>query len=117
MSTDGWQSGLMRTPGKRVCRKATRVRIPAHPPVRLTTAQNLDGLTHLQNAVPGQNSPEICPWINDAVAPNDRTRVDDRVAADLGTIPHDRTELAQAGGDHAVGREDRDLGVIEFHVG
>ena len=29
---DGWQSGLMRTPGKRVCRKATRVRIPAHPP-------------------------------------------------------------------------------------
>ena len=28
---DGWQSGLMRTPGKRVCRKATRVRIPAHP--------------------------------------------------------------------------------------
>lgn len=32
IKTDGWQSGLMRTPGKRVCRKATRVRIPAHPP-------------------------------------------------------------------------------------
>ncbi len=32
---DGWQSGLMRTPGKRVCRKATRVRIPAHPPAGL----------------------------------------------------------------------------------
>ena len=30
---DGWQSGLMRTPGKRVCRKATGVRIPPHPPV------------------------------------------------------------------------------------
>ena len=29
---DGWQSGLMRTPGKRVCRKATGVRIPPHPP-------------------------------------------------------------------------------------
>lgn len=28
---DGWQSGRMRTPGKRVYRKVTGVRIPPHP--------------------------------------------------------------------------------------
>lgn len=32
MQQDGWQSGLMRTPGKRVCCKAPGVRIPPHPP-------------------------------------------------------------------------------------
>src|SRR3954447_16160548 len=38
---DGWQSGLMRTPGKRVCRKATRVRIPAHPPAASVSALDI----------------------------------------------------------------------------
>lgn len=31
---DGWQSGRLRTPGKRVYRKVSGVRIPPHPPVR-----------------------------------------------------------------------------------
>ncbi len=30
---DGWQSGRLRTPGKRVYRKVTGVRIPPHPPL------------------------------------------------------------------------------------
>jgi hypothetical protein len=42
---DGWQSGLMRTPGKRVCRKATGVRIPPHPPAGFGVAIHLGFFT------------------------------------------------------------------------
>src|SRR5205814_5731597 len=83
----------------------------------LTTTQNLAGLAHLENAVAGQDTPEICPGINDAIAPDDRAGVNHGVASDLCAIPHDCAEFLQSGRDQSIGREHENLRTIELHVG
>jgi hypothetical protein len=42
-SQDGWQSGRLRTLGKRVCSNAPRVRIPPHPPSAAGRLETLPG--------------------------------------------------------------------------
>ena len=63
-----------------------------------------------------QQTAEIYTGLNHAISADDRTGVDDRIAANLGSLADDRAEFFQASGDTAVGCDYRDLAMIEFHV-
>ena len=85
--------------------------------VWLAPTQDLGCLSHFDDAVSRQHTPEICSWINDAVSANDRAGIQDRIASNFGTISDDRAKLPQAGRNHSIGREDGNLGMVEFNIG
>jgi len=55
--------------------------------------------------------------IDDAVAPDNRTRVDHSVAPNLRSITDYRAEFLQAGCDHPVRRKHGDFSTVELHIG
>ena len=82
----------------------------------LTAAKNLNRLPQLDDAVCRQDPTKTYSGIDDAISTNDRARIENRVAADFRPIANYRAEFPQAGGNRPVGRRDRNLGVIQFHI-
>ena len=92
-------------------------RVPEFYVSLVTPAQHLGRLPHFDDAVARQHAAKIRPRINNAIAPNNGTGIEDRVASDFGTISDYRTKFSQASRNHSVGCEDGNLRVIEFDVG
>src|SRR5206468_9882199 len=73
-------------------------------------------LPYFDHATGRQDAAEIYAWINHAIAPQDRTRINDCVATNFCSIPDNRAEFCEPGGDIAIGCHDSDFAVIELHV-
>src|SRR3954470_3763546 len=118
----------MRTPGKRVCRKATRVRIPAHPrsscsdlerslsAVDRSPSHHLNILPHLHYARARQDAAKIRSRIDKAIPPQDGPRIDHRITTDLRPVSHDGAKFGEPGGDVAIRRADVNFLMIQLHV-
>src|SRR4249919_2006776 len=77
---------------------------------------HLQFLPQLNPAAVWQDAAEIYAGINHAIASDNRAGIDDRIAADLGSVADDCAEFSQAGGNVAIWRAHHDFSMIEFHV-
>src|SRR5205823_4919278 len=78
--------------------------------------QHLNLLPKLDHAALGKDAAKVYARINHAIAPQERARIDNRIATNFRSVADDRAEFCEAGCDIVIGRHDGDFAVIEFYV-
>ena len=81
------------------------------------TGDDLMLLPHFEDAAVGQHAAEVRSRVNDAIAAQHASGIDDGVASHLRPVADDGAELGQPRRNISFLRGHRDLAVIELHVG